>query len=291
MTRPAWPWSAPAGAEGRGGPGRPTAPAPSTIWPSAPRRPPAGPTAGIGHTRWATHGRPTEENAHPHVDCSGGLALVHNGIIENHVELTDELVAAGHHLESETDTEVLAHLIEASSPPTPTPAWPAPCGPPSGRVRGAFSVAVVRADEPDLIVAARRVSPLLMGVTEDAAFLASDIPAILGLTREFFVLEDDQVAELPPGSVAGDRHSRGRGGAPDRITVELGPRRRPQGRLRRLHEQGDARAAQGGGRHPARPAAARRHPRPSTRSTSPTRSSGPSTRCSSWPAGAATTPA
>ena len=163
-------------------------------------RAPAGATAGIGHTRWATHGRPNEENAHPHLDCTGRLAVIHNGIIENHVELSDELVVAGHRLESETDTEVLAHLIEdelARDEAGLTDAVRAALA----RVRGAFSLAVVWADQPDLIVAARRVSPLLLGVTDDAAFLASDIPAILGLTREFFVLDDDQVAELRPGSV------------------------------------------------------------------------------------------
>jgi glucosamine--fructose-6-phosphate aminotransferase (isomerizing) len=162
---------------------------------------PGGSSSGIGHTRWATHGGPTEENAHPHVDCTLGLALVHNGIIENHVELSDELVAAGHRLVSETDTEVLAHLIEVAVADRPELGLTGAVRAALGRVRGAFALAVVRAEEPDLIVAARRVSPLLMGVTDEAAFLASDIPAILGLTRDFFVLEDDQVAELRPGSI------------------------------------------------------------------------------------------
>jgi glucosamine--fructose-6-phosphate aminotransferase (isomerizing) len=162
---------------------------------------PPGATAGIGHTRWATHGGPSEENAHPHADCSGRLALVHNGIIENHVELTDALAGSGHCFVSGTDTEVLAHLIESSLSADPGAGLVGAVREALGRVRGAFSVAVVHADHPDLVVAARRVSPLLMGVTESAAFLASDIPAILGLTREFFVLEDDQIAELRPGSV------------------------------------------------------------------------------------------
>jgi glucosamine--fructose-6-phosphate aminotransferase (isomerizing) len=162
---------------------------------------PGGSSAGIGHTRWATHGGPTEGNAHPHVDCSGGLALVHNGIIENHVELADELAAAGHRLVSETDTEVLAHLVEAALADRPDLGLVGAVRSALLRVRGAFSLAVVAAADPDLIVAARRVSPLLMGVTDQAAFLASDIPAILGLTRDFFVLEDDQVAELRPGSL------------------------------------------------------------------------------------------
>ncbi len=164
-------------------------------------RAPVGATAGIGHTRWATHGRPTEENAHPHVDCTGRLALIHNGIIENHVELADELVAAGHELKSDTDTEVLAHLIEAGLAAAGDGDLAGAVRAALGRVRGAFAIAVVWADRPDLVVAARRVSPLLMGVGEDSAFLASDIPAILDLTREFFILEDDQVAELTPGSI------------------------------------------------------------------------------------------
>jgi glucosamine--fructose-6-phosphate aminotransferase (isomerizing) len=164
-------------------------------------RAPAGVTAGIGHTRWATHGRPTEGNAHPHVDCTGRLALIHNGIIENHVELADELVAAGHTLESDTDTEVFAHLIEAGLSADPDGGLAGAVRAALGQVRGAFAIAVVWAERPDLVVAARRVSPLLMGVSEGSAFLASDIPAILGLTQEFFILEDDQVAELTPGSI------------------------------------------------------------------------------------------
>ena len=162
---------------------------------------PDGVMAGIGHTRWATHGRPTEENAHPHLDCHGRLALAHNGIIENHVELADALVAAGHHLVSDTDTEVLAHLIESCLAAAPGHGLAGAVRDALTQVRGAFAIAVVSVDDPELIVAARRVSPLLMGATEDASFLASDIPAILGLTREFFVLEDDQVAELRPGSI------------------------------------------------------------------------------------------
>lgn len=163
---------------------------------------PAHPSAGIGHTRWATHGRPSEGNAHPHTDCTGGLALVHNGIIENHTELTDELIAGGHRLESETDTEVLAHLIEGHLAARPSDGLAGAVRAALTRVRGAFALAVVRAEDPEVIVAARRVSPLIMGVTDDAAFLASDIPAILGLTHDFFVLEDDRVAELRPGSIS-----------------------------------------------------------------------------------------
>ena len=180
---------------------------------------PTGMSAGIGHTRWATHGRPSDENAHPHVDCTGRIALIHNGIIENHAELADELQAAGHTFESETDTEVLAHLIEANLAADPAGGLTGAVRAAIGRIRGTFSVAVVSADEPDLIVAARRVSPLLVGTTESATFLASDIPAILGLTRDFSVIEDDQVAELRPGSVRVTRLD-GTEVEPTRISVD-----------------------------------------------------------------------
>jgi glucosamine--fructose-6-phosphate aminotransferase (isomerizing) len=152
---------------------------------------------GIGHTRWATHGHPNEENAHPHTDCTGRLALVHNGIIENHTQLAAELVARGHTMVSETDTEVLAHLVEegvAGGAPLAGALRAA-----LRRLRGSFSVAVISADEPEVIVAARRATPLVVGLTATEGLLASDIPALLAHTREVVPLEDDQVAEIRPG--------------------------------------------------------------------------------------------
>jgi len=160
---------------------------------------PVSTAAGIGHTRWATHGGPDDHNAHPHADCTGAVAVIHNGIIENYAELRAELQAAGHTFASETDTEVLAHLIETEL---------ASGADLVGAVRatvtqldGAFSIAVVSAAEPELIVAARRISPLVVGRTDEAGYLASDIPAILGQTRELYALEDDQVAEIRPGRI------------------------------------------------------------------------------------------
>ena len=131
---------------------------------------------GVGHTRWATHGRPSVTNAHPHVDCTGRIALVHNGIIENHHELADELFKVEHDLQSETDTEVLAHLVESALLLNPAGGLAGAVRAALRRVRGAFALAVVHRDEPELIVAARRVSPLVMGLNETEAFLASDIP-------------------------------------------------------------------------------------------------------------------
>jgi glucosamine--fructose-6-phosphate aminotransferase (isomerizing) len=155
--------------------------------------------AGIGHTRWATHGRPTEGNAHPHLDCTGGLALVHNGIIENHAELAAELEARGHRMVSETDTEVLAHLVEDVMAGGTSLAEALRAA--LRRVRGSFAVAVIDLGEPDVIVAARRAAPLVVGLADGTTLLASDIPALLGRTRRLFALDDDQLAELRPGSL------------------------------------------------------------------------------------------
>jgi glucosamine--fructose-6-phosphate aminotransferase (isomerizing) len=162
---------------------------------------PTGHAAAIGHTRWATHGGPTVENAHPHVDCTGRLALIHNGIIENHAELKAELEATGHTLVSATDTEVLAHLIEAKLAEPGAPGLAEAVRAVLPRLRGSFSVAVVSADEPDTIVAARRKTPLVLGLQDGVAFLASDIPALIGHTRQVFALADDELAVLTPGAL------------------------------------------------------------------------------------------
>ncbi len=164
---------------------------------------PAGVTAGIGHTRWATHGHPTEMNAHPHLDCSARVAVVHNGIIENWRELAARLRDSGHVLASDTDTEVFAHLVEEEMASGASLANAVRAT--LRDVRGAFALAVVAASEPGTIVAARRVSPLVVGMGEGdesrVGLLASDIPALLGHTRRFWVLDDDQVVELRPGSM------------------------------------------------------------------------------------------
>jgi glutamine---fructose-6-phosphate transaminase (isomerizing) len=155
--------------------------------------------AGIGHTRWATHGHPTPENAHPHLDCTGLLAIIHNGIIENHGALRGELVRAGHTMTSATDTEVMAHLIEQQMAEGLSLADATRTA--LRRVRGAFSIAVVHADEPETIVAARRSTPLVLGLHDDVALLASDIPALLGHASRLYSLADDELAVLTPGAI------------------------------------------------------------------------------------------
>ncbi|MFJ6010936.1 glutamine--fructose-6-phosphate transaminase (isomerizing) [Streptomyces sp. NPDC092952] len=154
---------------------------------------PAG-TTGIGHTRWATHGAPTDANAHPHLDNAGRVAVVHNGIIENFAALRAELADRGHELASETDTEVVAHLLaEAYSVcADPAEAMRLVCR----RLDGAFTLVAVFADVPDTVVGARRNSPLVVGVGEGEAFLASDVAAFIAHTRSAIELGQDQVVEL-----------------------------------------------------------------------------------------------
>ena len=151
-------------------------------------------SAGMGHTRWATHGAPTDRNAHPHRDTAGRLAVVHNGIIENHAQLRAELEAAGVELTSDTDTETAAHLLAAAY---------AACGDlPQAvrlvcrRLQGAFTLVVAHADEPDLIVAARRSSPLVLGVGDGEHFVASDVAAFIDHTRDAVELGQDQVVTI-----------------------------------------------------------------------------------------------
>jgi len=154
-------------------------------------------TIGIGHTRWATHGRPSEANAHPHRDCSGDLAVVHNGIIENYLSLKEELIARGHIFTSETDTEVIAHLVEEKYSGNLFEAVRAAIQ----EVRGSFAIAVISRHEQDRIIAARKDSPLILGLGEGENFIASDIPAILGCTRNILLLENGEMAEVTAESV------------------------------------------------------------------------------------------
>ncbi len=145
---------------------------------------------GIGHTRWATHGRPSEDNAHPHVDCSGRIAVVHNGIIENYLELREELAATGHKLRSETDTETIAHLIESYYEGDLVAAVARAVK----RLDGSYALSVVHLDQPDFIVASRKESPLIIGAGVGENIVASDIPAVLEYTREVVVLHDGEIA-------------------------------------------------------------------------------------------------
>ena len=150
-------------------------------------------STGIGHTRWATHGRPSDANAHPHMDCSGRFAVVHNGIIENYGPLRAQLVAQGHTFASETDTEVLAHLIERHYGGDLVRAIRETLA----EVRGAFALGVISSDVPGTLIFARNgASPLIVGVGENEMYVASDIPAMLQYTRKIIVLEEGEVVEV-----------------------------------------------------------------------------------------------
>ena len=157
-------------------------------------------TTGIGHTRWATHGGPTDSNAHPHVSEDSSIAVIHNGIIENFVELRDELTAAGVHLSSETDTEVAAHML-AREVPIVGGDLPEAMRRVCRRLEGAFTLVALDRTQPDLVVGARRNSPLVVGVGEGENFLASDVAAFVDHTRHALELGQDQVVILTPDSV------------------------------------------------------------------------------------------
>ncbi len=164
------------------------------------RRHPMEGTVGIGHTRWATHGRPTEENAHPHRDCTGKVVLVHNGIVENYTELKAGLAEQGHVFASRTDTEVVAHLIEetlkSSKKELTTEALVDAVRKVLARLVGTYTLGILHADCPDVVIGARKESPLIVGLGEGENFLASDVPAILARTRRVIFLEDGDMAVL-----------------------------------------------------------------------------------------------
>src|SRR5260370_10913210 len=157
------------------------------------REKPVTGSIGIGHTRWATHGRPSEENAHPHTDCEGGLVVVHNGILENYLDLKERLRAAGHTFRSQTDTEVLAHLIEHHLKSTGR--LEAAVRAALREVTGSYAVGVVSRAAPDRLIAAKQgAGSVVVGLGRGEMFIASDIPAILAHTRDVVILEDNDMA-------------------------------------------------------------------------------------------------
>src|ERR1043165_7738562 len=153
---------------------------------------------GIGHTRWATHGRPTEENAHPHRDCTGRIVVVHNGIIENYLDLKQQLQQQGHRFVTETDTEIVAHLVEREMKDDGLEI--------AGRralmlMRALFALVLISADDPEKIVAVRNGPPIVVGLGDNEFFVASDIPAILSHTRDVVFLGDEEMAVITRAGV------------------------------------------------------------------------------------------
>jgi len=153
---------------------------------------------GIGHTRWATHGRPTEENAHPHRDCKNRIVVVHNGIIENYLELKRELTGEGHTFVTETDTEVVAHLVEKEMR---RDGLAAAVRRALARLHGLFALVLISVDDPETIVAVRNGPPVVIGLGQDEYFVASDIPAILAHTRDVVFLDDREIAVVTRAGV------------------------------------------------------------------------------------------
>ncbi len=200
-------------------------------------RDPAHGTTGIGHTRWATHGKPSEHNAHPHV--SGDVAVVHNGIIENHVELKAALRAQGREFKSDTDTEIVAHLVDLHT--TRGLDLFDAVKATLAQIRGAYAIAVLTRSDPSRVVLAKQASPLVLGVGEGVMLAASDVPALLAHTRDVIFLDDGEVAEISRKgarveTLAGERVDR----APQRITWSLMQAERGGYKhfmLKEIHEQ------------------------------------------------------
>ncbi|MGI6221081.1 MAG: glutamine--fructose-6-phosphate transaminase (isomerizing) [Coriobacteriales bacterium] len=192
-------------------------------------------TCGIGHTRWATHGVANERNAHPHTDCTGRIAVVHNGIIENYTSLRDELIAGGHEFKSDTDTEVIAHLIEEYYEGDFTAAMVKTIA----RLEGAYGIAAVHADHPGIIMVTRKDSPIVVASSLKGAFVASDTLAVIEHTRDVVYLDDDNIAVLHanggidfmdaegkpivpvPVHIDWDAEAAGRAGFPDFMLKEI----------------------------------------------------------------------
>ncbi|MBN2369015.1 MAG: glutamine--fructose-6-phosphate transaminase (isomerizing) [Vicinamibacteria bacterium] len=195
---------------------------------------------GIGHTRWATHGRPSEENAHPHQDCTGRIVVVHNGIIENYLDLKRLLLERNHRIETQTDTEVIAHLVEeqyqGSLLESVRNTLP--------KLKGVYALALLHVGEPQRLIAARMGPPMVVGLGDHENFLASDIPALLPYTKDFIFLDDGELAEITPDSARlFDRHGHETTRTPQRIAwdpiqVEKGGYRHFM--LKEIHEQPQA---------------------------------------------------
>jgi glucosamine--fructose-6-phosphate aminotransferase (isomerizing) len=162
------------------------------------REDPADGIYGVGHTRWATHGRPTEENAHPHRDCTGRIVVVHNGIIENYLELKQELRSQGHEFKTETDTEIVAHLVEREMR---SDGLEQAVRRALKLMRGMFALVLVSVEDPEKIVAVRNGPPIIVGLGQDEFFVASDIPAILSHTRDVVFLGDEEMAVITRAGV------------------------------------------------------------------------------------------
>jgi glucosamine--fructose-6-phosphate aminotransferase (isomerizing) len=194
---------------------------------------------GLGHTRWATHGRPSEENAHPHQDCQGRVVVVHNGIIENYLPLKQRLGAQGHRFVTQTDTEIVAHLVESHL--ASSPSFEAAVRAAVDELDGIYALVLMDRQDPQRLIGARQGPPLVVGLGEGEHFLASDIPALLPYTREFLFLDDGEMVTITPRQVhITDRAGQPVQRAPQRITwdpvqAEKGGYRHFM--LKEIHEQ------------------------------------------------------